>query len=67
MEYIDGVCSICDRNTNVRHIALYAFGSEGIWTCEMCSRMLCDVVRTLASTIKRRIYWARAKEGAESE
>ena len=40
MDYTDGTCSICDKSTKVRHISVYAFGSEGIWTCEKCGAMI---------------------------
>lgn len=64
MKYINGICSLCDRNTEVRHLSIYAFGSEGIWVCEKCSRMIAQIVCTLASIIKSRIYWAVHKEKA---
>ncbi len=64
MEYVNGICSLCDKTTKVRYLPIYAFGSEGIYACERCSRMIADIVRALASTIKSRICWAKYKEKA---
>lgn len=65
MEYVNGICSICDNDTKVRHYSIYAFGSEGIWACEKCGAMIARMVASLAATIKSRICWAKYKEKAK--
>ena len=67
MDYVNGICSICDKNAKVRHFSIYAFGSEGIWVCEMCSRAIARMVAELAYIIKSRISWAKYKEKAREK
>lgn len=62
---MDGICSICDKETKVIYLPIYAFGSEGIWVCEKCSQMIVSVISNLAYVIKSRIAWAKYKENAK--
>lgn len=61
MDKIKGRCSVCDKETRVRHLAIYAFGSEGIWACEMCDKLIAHVIGQIASSLKTRITWAKYK------
>ena len=49
-------CHICQVNRNpeeIKHLPIYAFGSEGINVCEACQIAISEFVRVMQSTANR--------------
>ena len=57
-------CSICEYDGETKHMAIYAFGSEGVHVCEDCNRALAETVRGMRSAANRRHKMALKEEVA---
>lgn len=45
MKEIIGVCTCCmEKKEDLKHLPIYLIGSEGIWICPSCDRLIRDFI-----------------------
>ena len=58
-------CNICDSDREVKHLSIYAFGSEGVYICIGCQAFLSEHLRRmreLAGRVKIEFVKSYSKE-----
>ena len=62
-------CTVCQEETECKHLSLYTIGSEGTWICNSCELATVEFLRALIRIAgkSRKIGYANAKAVAKSK
>jgi len=56
LQKAEGVCMICHKTIEVRHVNLYPSGSEGLFCCQNCENKLLEFIREkMRKTVEEKI------------
>ena len=66
IEWFEGICMMCHKITEVRHISLYVVGSEGLFCCKNCENELLEFVREKSrESVKKKKKEFQKRKGGE--
>jgi len=66
--YVKGICMMCHKTKQVRHIKLYPAGSEGLFCCSDCENELLEFIREkIREAVKEKIKNFKKKKGGDKQ
>jgi len=64
IEWFEGICMMCFKTTEVRHVNLYPSGSEGLFCCKDCENKILEFIREIrGESIVKKKEEIRKKKG----